>query len=79
MQVGSKIENIMTDRLDLGGLQIERYITKNYTSRVNQALIRRLFSIFSENSGRGVSTIFRLSIMLHVSAAAVSFHFRFKE
>ena len=46
MKVGSRIENIMTDRLDLGGLQTERYISKNYTSQINQALIRRLFSIF---------------------------------
>ena len=46
MKVVSRIKNIMTDRLDLGGLQIERYISKNYTSQINQALIRRLFSIF---------------------------------
>ena len=51
MKVGSRIENIMTDRLDLGGLQIERYISKNYTSQINQALIRRLFSIFQREFG----------------------------
>ena len=27
MEAGSGIESIMTDRLDLGGLQVERYIS----------------------------------------------------
>ena len=53
----------MTDRLDLDGLQVERYISKNYTSRVIQALNRCFFSVFSENLGKGGSTIFRISIM----------------
>ena len=44
----------MTDRLDLG----ERYISKNYTSQVNQALGRCFFLFFSENLGRELSTIF---------------------
>ena len=61
MEVG--IENIMTDILDLGGLQVGRYISKNYTSQVNQALSKCFFSVFSENLGRGVSTIFQISIM----------------
>ena len=61
MEVG--IENIMTDILDLGGLQVGRYISKNYISQVNQALSKCFFSVFSENLGRGVSTIFQLSIM----------------
>ena len=50
MEVG--IENIMTDILDLGGLQVGRYISKNYTSQVNQALSKCFFSVFSENLGR---------------------------
>ena len=61
MEVG--IENIMTDILDLGGLQVGRYISKNYTSQVNQALSKCFFRVFSENLGRGVSTIFQISIM----------------
>ena len=50
-------------------------VRRNYTNEVNQAL-----NVFSENLGRGISTIFRLSIM-HVSAAAGfnEFHFKFKE
>ena len=44
MEAGSGIENNMTDtvsgRLDLSGLQVERCISKNYTSQVNQALSR---------------------------------------
>ena len=54
MGVGSGIYNIMTDRLDLGGLQVEQYIRKNYTSQVNLALSRYFFSVFSENLGSGV-------------------------
>ena len=61
MEVG--IENIMTDILDLGGLQVGRYISKNYISQVNQALCKCFFSVFSENLGRGASTIFQVSIM----------------
>ena len=63
MESESGIENIMTDRFDLGGLQTERYISKNYTSQVNQALSRCFFSVFSENLGNGVSNNFGLSIM----------------
>ena len=58
MEVGSGIETIMTDRLDHGGLQVERYISKNYASQVNQALSRCFFSIFSENLGRGYQLFF---------------------
>ena len=29
MEAGSGIENIMTDRLDVSELQVERYISKN--------------------------------------------------
>ena len=54
MEAGSRSKNIMTDRLDLG----ERYISKNYTSQVNQALDRCFFLFFSENLGRELSTIF---------------------
>ena len=60
----SGIEDIMTDVLDLGGLQVQRYISKNYTSQVNQVLSRCFFSVFSDNLGRrGVSTIFPLPII----------------
>ena len=37
MEAGSRNENLMTDRLGLGGLQVEQYITKSYTSQVNPA------------------------------------------
>ena len=67
MEASSGIENIiiMTDdnRLDLGGLQIERHINNNCTSQLNQALSRCFFSVFGENLGTGISTIFQLSIM----------------
>ena len=52
MEPGSGIENIMTDRLDLRGLQVERYISKHYTTELNQALSRCIFSVFSENLER---------------------------
>ena len=42
---------------------IYQYITKNYTSQVNQALSSCFFSVFSETLERWVSTIFRLSNM----------------
>ena len=45
MEAGSGIENTMTDIN--GGLQAERYIGKNYTNQVNQALSRCFFSVFS--------------------------------
>ena len=35
MLAGIGVENIMTDRLDLGGLQVEQYISENCTSQVN--------------------------------------------
>ena len=47
-EAGSGIENIMTDRLDLDGLQVEWYNNKNYISQVNQALSRCFFSVLSE-------------------------------
>ena len=56
--------------------------TKKYIpiSQVNQALSGCFFSIFSENCGRGISTVFRLSIMHVVVAARFNkFHFIFKE
>ena len=34
-EAGSEVENIMTDRLDLGGLQVEQYISENCTRQVN--------------------------------------------
>ena len=69
------------DWLDQGGLQVERYISQNYTSQVNQASSRCFFRCFQWEFWEGVSTIFQLSIMmLHVSAAAgfYEFHFKFK-
>ena len=52
MEAGSGIENIMTDRLNLGEVkQNDSYISKNYTSQVNQGLSRCFFSVFSENLG----------------------------
>ena len=54
----SGIKNIITDKLNLGELYKEIY-----TNQVNQALRRCFFSIFSENCERGISTVFRLSIM----------------
>ena len=62
-EAGSGIENIMTDRLDLDGLQVEWYNNKNCISQVNQALSRCFFQCFQREFGEGVSTIFRLSIM----------------
>ena len=68
----SGIKNIITDRLNLGELQVDaipakiRYGRKYkeiYTNQVNQVLSRCFFSIFSENCGRGISTVFQLSIM----------------
>ena len=47
----SGIENIMTDVLDLGGLQVQRYISKNYTSQVNQVLSRCFFQCFQWQFG----------------------------
>ena len=75
--------NNMTDtvsgRLDLSGLQVERCISKNYTSQVNQALSRCFLSVSSENLGRAVSTIFQVSIMyMHVLAAVWFYEFQFK-
>ena len=81
MEAGSGIDNIMTDILDLGGLLVERYISKNYTSQVNQAFSRCFFSVFSENLGRGYQLIFDFPSCMHVTAATVfyKFHFQFKE
>ena len=83
MEAGSGIENNMTDtvsgRLDFSGLQVERCISKNYTSQVNQALSRCFLSVSSENLGRAVSTIFQVSIMyMHVLAAVWFYEFQFK-
>ena len=85
----SGINNIVTGRLNLGELQVDdvsakirfgRKYKEMYTSQVNQALSRCFSSIFRENCGRGISTVFRLSIM-HVLVAAgfYEFHFIFKE
>ena len=58
--------------LDLGELQVDyisakiRYCRKYkeiYINQVNQALSRCFFSIVSEKCGKGISTVFRLSIM----------------
>ena len=82
-EAGSGIENIiiMTDKeLDLGGLQVQRYISRNCTSHVNQALSRYFFSVFSENLGRGYQLFFDFPSCMHVSAATVfGLHFKFKE
>ena len=60
--------------------KLRQKVRRNNTSEINQALRRCFFSVFSDNLARGISTIFRLSIM-HVSAAAGfnEFHFKFKE
>ena len=58
IEAGSLVENIITDILDLGGLQLERYMNKNYTSQVNEALSRCFFSVFSNNLGRGYQVFF---------------------
>ena len=66
----------ITNRLNLGigELQVDdtsakiRYGKKYkeiYTNQVNQALNGCFFSIFNENYGKGISTVFRLSI-IHV-------------
>ena len=80
-EAGSGIDNIMTDRLDLGALLVERYISKDYTSQVNQTLSRCFFSLFSENLGRGYQLSFEFSSCMHVSATSgfYEFHFQFKE
>ena len=75
-EAGSGIENIMTDRLNLGGLQVEWYISKSYTSLVNQALSRCFFGASSNNLGRWVSTIFRLYIM-HASCKQLLYFMSF--
>ena len=84
----SGIKNIVTGRLNLGELQVDvsakirfgRKYKEIYTSQVNQALSRCFSSIFRENCGRGISTVFRLSIMyVLVAAGFYEFHFIFKE
>ena len=85
----SGIKNIVTGRLNLGELQVDDVSAKirfgrKYkeidTSQVNQALSRCFSSIFRENCGRGISTVFRLSIMyVLVAAGFYEFHFIFKE
>ena len=81
----SGIKNIITDRLNLGELQVDdisakircgRKCKEIYDNQVNQALSRCFFSIFSENCGRGISTVFLLSIM-HVLVAAGFYQFHF--
>ena len=68
----SGIKNIITEILNLAELQVEdisakiRYGRKYkeiYINQVNQALSRCFFSIFSENCGKGISAVFRLSNM----------------
>ena len=67
----SGIKNIVTERLNLAELQVDvsakircgRKYKEIYINQVNQALSRCFFSIFSENCGKGISTVFRLSIM----------------
>ena len=78
IEAGSAIENIMTDRLG-PGLQVKQYISKNYTSQVNQALSRHFFSVFSETSGRGYQLFFDFPSCMHLSARFYEFHFKFKE
>ena len=65
----SGIKNIITDRLNLSEFQVDNTLAKStgestrkyITSQVNQALSRCFFSVFSENWGRWISTIFQLS------------------
>ena len=85
MEAGSGIENviIMTDKeLVPGGLQVQRYISKNCTSQVNQTLSRCFFSVFSDNLGRWYQLFFDFPSCMHVSSSTVrlyEFHFKFKE
>ena len=67
----SEIEDVITDRLNPGELQVDdisakiRYGRKYkeiYTNQVNQFLSRCFFSIFGENCGRRISAVFQLSI-----------------
>ena len=64
----SGIENIMTDVLDLGGLQVQRYISKNYTSQVNQVLSIFFFSVFSVTiwGGGGYQLFLHFPSYMHV-------------
>ena len=78
IEAGSAIENIMTDRLD-PGLQVQPYISKSYTSQVNQALSRYFFSVFSETLGRRCQLFFDFPSCMHLSARFYEFHFKFKE
>ena len=87
----SGIKNIITDRLNLGELQVDeisgkvRYGRKYkeiYTNQVNQTLSRCFFCIFSENCG-GEGGINSFSTVDHAGVVVVAgfyeFHFIFKE
>ena len=74
----SGIKNVITDRLNLGELQVDDILAKIrygrkykeiYANQVNQASSRCFFSIFSKNCGKGMSTVFRQLIM-HVLVAS---------
>ena len=74
----SGIKNVITDRLNLGELQVDDILAKArygrkykeiYANQVNQASSRCFFSIFSKNCGKGMSTVFRQLIM-HVLVAS---------
>ena len=73
---------LYTDRLNLGvgELQLDdisvkirygRKYKEKYTNQINQALSGCFFSIFSESCGKGMSTVFRQSIM-HALASCCS-------
>ena len=68
----SRIKNIITDRLDLGELQVddksakvttETTMKRISTSQANQVLNRCFSIVFIGNWGRGLPTFFRLSVM----------------
>ena len=79
MEAGSGIENTMADIN--GGLQAERYIGKNYTNQVNQALSRCFFSVFSLGQGdiKYFSTFHYACMQISAAAGFYEFHFKFKE
>ena len=73
-EVGSG--NTITDRLDLGGLQVERYISKSYSSQENQALSRCFFSVFR---GLNYFSTFHHACIYQQLSGFYEFHFKFKE
>ena len=87
----SGIKNIVSDRLNVGELQVDdisakpknhgRKYKEIYTNQVNQALSRCFFSVFSKNWGREILVIFRLCRLCtyFVAAGFYESHLKFKE